>query len=114
MFEEPDNSLTFMLYVSKVPYLKHLKQNNDSFQLLSENIPSLRLDLRNEFEEKTEGDEIIVLINQEDFKNALENELITFSIRLFNLRMMNKTGKEEKYRRAVSHCLDLSDKILEE
>lgn len=114
VFEEPDGSLTFMLYVSKVLYLKHLKQNNDSFELLSEDIPSLRLDLRNDFEEKTEGDEIIILINQEDLKNALENELITSSIRLFNLRMMNKTGREEKYRRTVSHCLDLSDKILEE
>ena len=114
VFEEPDNTLTFMLYVSKVPFLKYLKQNNDSFRLLSETIPSLRIDLRNAFEEKTEGDEITVLINQEDFQNALENELLISSIRLFNLRMMNKTGREEKYRRAVSHCLDLSDKILEE
>lgn len=114
VFEEPDNTLTFMLYVSKVPFLKYLKQNNDSFRLLSETIPSLRIDLRNAFEEKTEGDEITVLINQEDFQNALENELLISSIRLFNLRMMNKTGREEKNRRAVSHCLDLSDKILEE
>lgn len=113
VFEEPDNSLSFMLYVSKVPYLKYLKQNNDLFKFFSENIPSLRLDLRDAFEEKTEGDEITLLINQKDFKNALENELLTSSIRLFNLRMMNKTGREEKYRRAVSHCLDLSDKILE-
>lgn len=114
VFEEPDNSLTFMLYVSKFPFLKHLKQKNDSFKLFSETIPSLRLDLSNAFEDKTEGDEIAVLINQKDFQKALENELLTSSIRLFNLRMMNKTGREEKYRRAVSHCLDLSDKILEE
>jgi tetratricopeptide (TPR) repeat protein len=114
VFEEPDNTLTFMLYISKVPFLKYLKQNNDSFRFFSEAIPSLRIDLRNAFEEKTEGDEITVLINQEDFQNALENELLISSIRLFNLRMMNKTGREEKYRRAVSHCLDLSDKILEE
>jgi tetratricopeptide (TPR) repeat protein len=114
VFEEPDNSLTFMLCVSKLPFLKHLKQKNDSFKLFSETIPSLRLDLSNAFQEKTEGDEIAVLINQKDFQKALENELLTFSIRLFNLRMMNKTGREEKYRRAVSHCLYLSDKILEE
>lgn len=114
VFEEPNNTLTFMLYVSKVPFLKYLKQNNDSFRLFSEAMPSLRIDLRNAFEEKTEGDEITVLINQEHFQNALENELLISSIRLFNLRMMNNTGREEKYRRAVSHCLDLSDKILEE
>ena len=114
VFEEFDNTLTFMLYVSKVPFLKYLKQSNDSFRLFLETIPSLKIDLRNAFEKKTEGDEITFLINQEDFQNALENELLISSIRLFNLRMMNKTGTEEKYRRAVSHCLDLSDKILEE
>lgn len=113
VFEEPDNSLTFMLYTSKVPYLNYLKQNKASCSLFSETIPSLRIELRNAFEEKTEGDEITVLINQKDFHNALENELLISSIRLFNLRMMNKTGREEKYRRTVSHCLDLSDKILD-
>lgn len=113
VFEEPDNSLTFMLYASKLPFLKALKQNIDSFKLFSETMPSLRLNLMNSFEEKTEGDEITFLINQIDFQNALENDLLTSSIRLFNLRMMNKTGRENKYRRTVSHCLDLSDKILE-
>ncbi|TXD45938.1 GIY-YIG nuclease family protein [Polaribacter sp. IC073] len=113
VFEEPDNSLTFMLYVSKVPYLRSLEEKNDSFKSLLETIPSLKLDLRDAYEEKTEGDEITVLISQKDFHCALENKLLISSIRLFNLRMMNRTGREEKYRRAVSHCLDLSDKVLE-
>ncbi len=113
VFEEPDYILTFMLYVSKLPFLKALKQNIDSLKILSETLPSLRFDLTNGFDEKTEGDEIKFLINQIDFQKALECELLVSSIRLFNLRMMNKTGKDEKYRRTASHCLDLSDKILE-
>ncbi len=114
IFENPNNSLTFMLFVSKLPYLKYLKQNNDSFKVFSKTIPSLRFELREGFVKKTEGDELTILVNQEDFLTALENELIISSIRLFNLRMMNKTGKEEKFRRAVTHCLDLSDRLLKQ
>ncbi|MBS1548444.1 MAG: GIY-YIG nuclease family protein [Bacteroidetes bacterium] len=113
VFEETDNSLTFMLYVSKLPFLEDLKHNNNLFLTNFKTIPSLRFDLRDAFLEKTEGDEITVFINQKDFQKALENRLLISSIRLFNLRMMNKTGKEDKYRRAISHCLDLSDKILD-
>jgi len=75
-------------------------------------IPNIRLELRNAFEEKTEGDEIVLLINKEYFQDALNNSLVLSSIRIFNLRMMNNVGKEIKYRRKAFHCLDLSDLII--
>ncbi|MDO9275865.1 MAG: GIY-YIG nuclease family protein, partial [Lutibacter sp.] len=110
VFEEPDKSLTFMVYASKLPYLKYLNKNGvDSFL---DQIPTLRLDLRDAFWEKTEGDEISILINQENFQNALDNQLVLSSIRLFNLRMMNNVGNELKYRRTTFHCLDFSDLII--
>lgn len=110
IFEESNKSLTFMVYASKLPYIKYLNQNN--IDSLLDQIPTLRLDLRDSFGEKTEGDEIAILINQIDFQKALDNQLVLTSIRLFNLRMMNNVGKELKYRRTTFHCLDFSDLII--
>ncbi|MEA1972522.1 MAG: GIY-YIG nuclease family protein [Candidatus Cloacimonadota bacterium] len=112
IFEKPNNSLIFMLYVSKLPFLRYIKQNKTLHSFFKQ-IPSLKMDLRDAFEEKTEGDEIKLLIDQKDFENFLDNQLMLSSIRLFNLRMMNNTGKEKKHRRRISHCLDLSDIIIE-
>lgn len=110
VYKNANNSLHVMLFVSKLPFLKYLKKHL-SFEGVFDNIPSLRLETRNTFE-VTEGDEITVFIEEKDFDKALNNELILSAIRLFNLRMMNKTGKEKKHRRTVFHCLDLSDLII--
>ncbi|MDP3009446.1 MAG: GIY-YIG nuclease family protein [Methylococcales bacterium] len=112
-YKNTDDSLNVMLFVSKLPFLKYLK-NNLSFNGIFNNIPSLRLEVRDAFE-ATEGDEITIFIEEKDFINALNNELILSAIRLLNLRMMKKTGKEKEkeYRRTVSHCLDLSDRIID-
>ncbi len=113
VYTNKDNSLHVMLYVSKLPFLKHLK-NNLSFDGVFDDIPSLIFETRNAFESVTEGDEITIFIEEKDFNNALNNDLIICAIRLFNLRMMSNTGKENKHRRTVFHCLDLSDHIMGE
>ncbi len=110
VFEESNKSLTFMVYASKLPFLRFLNQNG--IDSLLDQIPTLRIELRDAFGEKTEGDEILFLINQKDFQNAMDNQLVLSSIRIFNLRMMNNVGKELKYRRTTFHCLDLSDLII--
>lgn len=110
VFEESDKSLMFMIYASKLPYLRFLNQN--SIDSLLDQSATFRFELRDAFEEKTERDEITFLINQENFQNAMDNPLLLSSIRLFNLRMMNNVGKEVKYRRKAFHCLDLSDSII--
>ncbi len=105
-----DESLEAMFLVSKLPFLKYLK-NNFTFTNLLENIHSLKFELRNAFE-CTEGDELAICVHETDFEKVLNNEIILSGIRLFNLRMMNKVGQEKGFRRSVSHCLDLADLIL--
>ena len=100
-----------MFVVSKLPFLRYL-QSKLSFDALFENIPSLMFEMRDAFE-VAEGDELALFVEERDLKNALSNEVILSAIRLFNLRMMNKVGKEQGYRRTVSHCLDLSDFIID-
>ncbi len=112
IFEESNHSLMFMIYASKLPYMRFLKDAN-TLKPLFDLFPRLKIDLRNAFEERTEGDEITLLVDGLDFQDVLDNQLVLSSIRLFTLRMMNRTGKEEKYRRSISHCLDLSDAIID-
>lgn len=112
IFEQPSRSLSFMIYASKLPYMRFLKEAN-TLRPLFDLFPKLKIDLRNAFEDRTEGDEITLLIDGLDFQDVLDNQLVLSSIRLFTLRMMNRTGKEEKYRRSISHCLDLSDAIID-
>lgn len=109
-YANENGTLNVMLFVSKLPFLSWL-QTNKQFETLFDNIPSLKLEIRNAFE-VTEGDEITLFMEESDFINALNNEVIRSAIRLFNLRMMNKTGKEDTYRRSIAHCLDLSDLIV--
>ncbi|NLD23441.1 MAG: GIY-YIG nuclease family protein [Bacteroidales bacterium] len=110
IFEEEDKPLSFMIYASKLPYLRYLKQNGvDS---LVNQITPFKFALRDVFIEKTEGDVIALLLNQAAFKDALDNPLVLSSLRLFNLRMMNNVGKETKYVRKPTHCLDLADTII--
>ncbi|WP_299755605.1 hypothetical protein [uncultured Pontibacter sp.] len=106
-----DNSLTMMLCISKLPFMVYLNEYG-GFESVFDSIPSLKLGIRDTFE-NAEGDELILFIDQADFLNALNNEIILRAIRMINLRMMNKTGKEIKYRRTVSHCLDLSDILVQ-
>ncbi len=105
-----DDSMEAMFIVSKLPFLNYLKDNL-IFGDLFENIISLKFELRNVFE-ITEGDELALFVHETDFYNILNNEVILSGIRLFNLRMMNKVGQEQGFRRSVSHCLDLADLIL--
>jgi hypothetical protein len=109
-YANENGTLSAMLFVSKLPFLKWL-QVNKHFDPLFDNIPSLKLEIRNAFE-VTEEDEITLFIEESDFINAVNNEVIRSAIRLFNLRMMNKTGKEDRHRRSIAHCLDLSDLIV--
>lgn len=113
VFEESDETLLFMLYVSKLPFLEALKQNKNLVSYI-ENLPSLRIRHSNAFIDQTDGGELVLIMHQNDFDNVLQNKLLLSSMRLFNLRMMNKVGKEEKYRRSVRHCLDLADRILKD
>lgn len=107
---EKDKSLSFMLYASKLPYIRHLKQSGvESFV---NQISPFKFELREVFTEKTEGDIIALFLYQEEFKGALDNPLVLSSMRLFNLRMMNNVGKEITYIRKPAHCLDLADIIL--
>ena len=62
--------------------------------------------------EKTEGDEVTLLLNQEEFRDTLNNPLVLSSMRLFNLRMMNNVSKEIKHMRKPYHCLDLADAVI--
>lgn len=111
IFEEKDKSLSFMIYASKLPYLSYLKLNEvDSFV---NQISPFKFVLREAFTEKTEGDEVTLLLNQEEFKGALNNPLMLSSMRLFNLRMMNNVGKEIKHIRKPYHCLDLADAVID-
>ncbi len=109
-FANQDGTFNIMLFVSKLPFLNWL-QREKHFDALFDNISSLKLEIRNAFE-VTEGDEITLFIEESDFINAINNEVIRSAIRLLNLRMMNKIGKEDEYRRSVAHCLDLSDLIV--
>lgn len=111
IFVEKDKSLSFMIYASKLPYLRYLRQYDvDSFV---NQISIFKFGLRDAFTEKTEGDEIAMLLNQAAFKDALDNPLALSSMRLFNLRMMNNVGKEITYIRKPSHCLDLADTVID-
>lgn len=111
IFEQKDELLSFMIYASKMPYLKYLKQNGvDSFV---KQITLFNFAPREAFTEKTEGDEIAMLLNQTAFKEALNNPLALSSMRLFNLRMMNNVGKEIKHIRKPYHCLDLADAVID-
>lgn len=111
IFVEKDKSLSFMIYASKLPYLRYLRQYDvDSFV---NQISIFKFGLRDAFTEKTEGDEIAMLLNQAAFKDALDNPLALSSMRLFNLRMMNNVGKVITYIRKPSHCLDLADTVID-
>ena len=111
VFEVENNSLSFMLFASKLYLLRKLREIGH-LRNLFENFPDLAISLSENFEDRTEGDEIILLITQDDFQSTLDNNLLLSSMRLFNLRMMNKIGKEEYYRRTANHCLDLSDLVI--
>jgi tetratricopeptide (TPR) repeat protein len=111
VYESSENSLRFIIFSSRLPFLRHFKQQR-TLKSLFDHIPQLEIDIEKYFEEKTEGDEIRLLVDLGDFQTALNNELILSSIRLFNLRMMNNTGKELKFRRKTYHCLDLADLII--
>lgn len=111
VYLNPDNSLTMMLCVSKFPFLVYLDEHG-GFGSIFDSIPSLKLEIRDAFE-NAEGDELILFIDQADFLNALNNKIILEAIRMLNLRMMNRTGKEIKYRRTVFHCLDLSNILIQ-
>ncbi len=110
IFEEEDD-ITLMLYASKLPFLEYLKINGSKLFLNETKIA--RWDLRDAFKEKTKEDEITIFVKPNEFKKIIENHLYLASIRDFNLRMMNTTGNEKTYRRKVSHCLDLSDYIID-
>lgn len=110
VYTNTDNSLYMMLVVSKLPFLVYLKENF-GFHSLFDDIPSLGFEFRNVFE-NSDGDEITLFVEEADFLKVLSNEIVLSAIRTFNLRMMNNTGKEIKYRRTVNHCLDLSDYLL--
>ena len=111
VFESSESTLRFIIFSSRLPFLRYLKQQR-TLTALFYHIPHLEIDLEKYFEEKTEGDVIRLVVDLSDFQSALNNELILSSIRLFNLRMMNNTGKELKFRRKTYHCLDLADLII--
>lgn len=111
IFEKSEDSIYFMLFISKINILKYLKIKKNLHTILEE-FPSLRLQLREAFFEKTNNDEVTLIIDQNEFIELLNNPIIISSIRIFNLRMMNNVGKEIDYRRKISHCLDLSDFVI--
>ena len=111
VFESSESTLRFIIFSSRLPFVRYLKQQR-TLTALFYHIPHLEIDLEKYFEEKTEGDVIRLVVDLSDFQSALNNELILSSIRLFNLRMMNNTGKELKFRRKTYHCLDLADLII--
>ncbi len=105
------NSLQVMLMVSILPFIEYLK-NNLPFKNFFENIPSLKIDICDAFE-NAEGDIIRLRFEEKEFINAINNNVILSSIRLFNLRIMNKAGDESKFTRERFHCLDLADYIMQ-
>ena len=109
-YEEDDGTLGFMLYVSKLPFLQQLDQGA-TLEYLVDQLPSFQIELREAFTSQTQGDELTLLMNQLDFEKALSIPLIRSSCRLFNLRLMNRTGNEVTYRRTVWHCVDLADHL---
>jgi hypothetical protein len=111
LYANKKNSLSAMLCLSKLVFLSYLKKYK-SFDSLFKEIPSLIFDLRDAFD-SSEGDEMIIHLEEPDFFVALDNELVLKSIRIFNLRMMNNTGKEVAFRRTISHCLPLSDLLIQ-
>ncbi|ADB40819.1 GIY-YIG nuclease family protein [Spirosoma linguale] len=110
VFEENDTSLTMILFVSKLPFLTHQSEKG-SLEYLIDHLPSLQIEFKDAFQPQTQGDELTLVMNQGDFEKALQIPIILASCRLFNLRMMNRTGNEIGHRRTVWHCLDLADAI---
>lgn len=110
IYVDKDNSLLIDLKVSKLPYLNYLLQHGvDSF---------VNKTLAYEFEHYTfmkdydKGDDMQINLNQEQFKEAINDPLVLSSIRLYTLRMMNNVGNDKKNTRKPSHCLDLADAII--
>jgi len=108
----PDETLRIMFFVSKLPFLKYLKAQNSLKPLFVLN-DTMRFEIRNMFDQ-SEGDELTIFIEEPDFMKAMDNEVMLSAMRLFNLRMMNKSGINKDYNRRQFHCLDLADAVLDE
>lgn len=91
--EEDDNSLSFKIIASKLPYLNYLIENG--FDGFVNKISDYKIDVRDSLKDNDEGDVIILYLNEEQFKDALGSTLLLSSMRLFNLRMMNKVAKRQ-------------------
>lgn len=109
--ELENSSFEFMLFCSILPFLKKIDEKIGLNQILYD-VPNTTIDVEDNFEEQAKGDLLRLFIKKSDFLKSLENETILTAIRTFNLRMLNSIGKEEKFRRSTSHCLDLSDAII--
>jgi tetratricopeptide (TPR) repeat protein len=110
IYEGEDGELNFMLFLSKLPLLKYLNEN-DTLPDWFITISSLKFDFLNTFEDKTNGDEGRLSFHQKDFENVLKNPTLLSAIRLFNLRMLNKVGDAD--RRSTNHCSDLANAIID-
>lgn len=111
IFEQEDNSLSYILFISRVPLLRSIN-NIEQLKSVLNRHQSLYIDIGNHFKDWTNGDSLYIKLNQENIKTFLAEPLFIESIRLFNLRMMNNTGKEKKYRRTITHCIDWVDELL--
>ena len=111
VLELENNSFEFMIFCSILPFLKKIDEKIGLNQILKD-VPNTTIDVEDNFEEQAKGDLLRLIIKKSDFLKSLENKTILTAIRTFNLRMLNSIGKEEKFRRSTSHCLDLSDVII--
>lgn len=109
--ESSNSELELMLFVSMLPYCSYLKEKN-SFDSQFNQISSLRFEIRESFSD-ADNEEITLLVNARDFNCFIENEIILQSIRMFNLRMMNKIGLSKTFRRTPSHNGLLASAIQE-
>ena len=91
--EEDDNSLSFKIFASKLPYLNYLIENG--FDGFVNKISDYKIDVRDSLKDNDEGDVIVLYLNAEQFKEALVSPLLLSSMRLFNLRMMNKVAERQ-------------------
>lgn len=108
-FNEEKNQLFFLLFTSRLPIYRHLK-NEKKLLTAFDGMPSLIFELRNAFE-ASKGDEITFHVFENDFDALFESELMHQSIKTYNLRMMNAVGDNENTR-PPPHCLDLADVLL--
>jgi tetratricopeptide (TPR) repeat protein len=93
--------LEVMFFVSMLPYCSYLRENG-GFNGQFNGIPSLRFEIREPFD-GADNEEITLHVNSRDFKNLIDNKIILQSMRMFNLRMMNKIGDTKTVRRTPSH-----------